>query len=89
MTLPLILAARESHDLRHLLEQLVAHENPNLVASGILKIVQATGIIDEVKAHAARHTATALDALGKVQAVDPEIFRVLSELSEALLNRDF
>lgn len=89
MTLPVILAARESTDLRTLLRQLVRDENPLVIIPKVMKIVNSGKIVEEVKSHAVAHTEKGLAALGSATGFDSKILDTLSELASALLERAY
>ena len=88
MTLPVILAMRHSSDLRQLLKRLVADDARHL-APAISRIINESGVIEEVKDHAVSQTAEGLRALRAVPGIDTSILVVIEELASALLNRPF
>ena len=89
MTLPVILAAKESPSLRHLLSQLIAEAPKPMISKRIAETVIESGIIEKVKEYAVDHTAKGLAALRSVDRGDARIFDVIENLASALLVRDF
>ncbi|MDD5306978.1 MAG: polyprenyl synthetase family protein [Deltaproteobacteria bacterium] len=88
MTLPVILAARESPLVKPLLDRLAAGDDAAEIAPRIAALVAGTGAIEAARAVASEHTGKALVAIDGVPGAVLEIARVLKELAGALLGRE-
>jgi octaprenyl-diphosphate synthase len=89
MTLPVILAAKTSPELRLMLSTLVSGKTDGSISGRIAKYVIRSGILDTVKQHAVDHTQKGLAALRSLSDGETEIFKVIENLAGALLERDF
>jgi octaprenyl-diphosphate synthase len=88
MTLPVILASRESPLVKPLLDRLAAGGEAAEIAPRIADLVAGTGAIEAARAVASEHTGKALAAVDGVDGASPEIVGVLKELAGALLGRE-
>ncbi len=92
MTLPVILAAEQSPELKLLLRKLSAAVEPEALHRTALKIADAVhtlGTVDTVRSFAVRHTEEGLEALDSLHKADDGVVRVIADLAAALLRRDF
>ncbi|MFO8071999.1 MAG: polyprenyl synthetase family protein [Polyangia bacterium] len=90
LTLPVILAAEESPELRRLLAELVDGGDAPAIAREVSRRVDESGALAEVRDRAARQTGLALDALERLRRLDgcrPLMVEMLSEMSRRLLDR--
>ena len=92
MTLPVILAAKKSPELKKILTILAEESEPADVQKTAKKIsdaVRALGTAEQVRAVAADYTARALKSLSAVQNISTKFSSAIKELSLSLLYRDF
>lgn len=92
MTLPVILAARKSSEIKPLLHKLSETDDPHrrqAAAVRISEVVRSLGTADTVKSIAVKHTEAGLKALPTLRTADKNVVRVIEDLAAALLRRDF
>ncbi len=90
MTLPVILAGKESPKLRNLLREITCSGDPMKLAPLVSDIVHSTGAVDETKKLAQKHTQLGLEALNSMPScLDGNVTSLLEEIALALLEREY
>lgn len=92
LTLPVILAAKKSIEVKQLLFNLVDNPDPSAAcrtAQMISESVRSSGSVDKVKEFAVKHTKDGLSSLNALRRRNDEVIKVVENLAVSLLTRDF
>lgn len=87
LTLPVILAAAKSDELKIRLKGLSDRESIFEDGARVIELIRNSGAIEETKVRARRHTDAAIDSLREISGLAGGPLRVLEELARALLSR--